>query len=78
MQLTNWLMHLKHLLKNFVHNDLTIEVYNLTGQLIDKIQIVNTGDQHIVFDASALSAGDYLVKASDGEFYLTQKITVTK
>lgn len=65
-------------MKNFVHNDLTIEVYNLTGQLIDKIQIVNTGDQHIVFDASALSAGDYLVKASDGEFYLTQKITVTK
>lgn len=65
-------------MKNFVHNDLTIEVYNLTGQLIDKIQIVNNGDQHIVFDASALSAGDYLVKASDGEFYLTQKITVTK
>mgnify|MGYP000281731360 FL=1 len=65
-------------MKNFVHNDLTIEVYNLTGQLIDRIEVVNNGDQHIVFDASALSAGEYMVKASDGEFYLTQKITVTK
>jgi len=65
-------------MKNFVHNDLTVEVFNLTGELIDRIQVVNSGEETIVFDAQNLSAGDYLVKASDGEFYLTQKITVIK
>lgn len=65
-------------MKNFVHNELTIEVYNLTGQLIDQIITTNKGEEHVVFDASNLSAGDYMVKASDGEFYLTQKITVIK
>mgnify|MGYP003423820570 FL=1 len=65
-------------MKNFVHNELTIEVYNLTGQLIDQISTTNKGEEHVVFDASNLSAGDYMVKASDGEFYLTQKITVIK
>jgi Pregnancy-associated plasma protein-A/Secretion system C-terminal sorting domain len=65
-------------MKNFVHNQLTIEVFNMTGQLIDVIEVSNNGNQHIVFDASNLSAGDYMVKASDGEFYLTQKITLVK
>jgi hypothetical protein len=65
-------------MKNFVHTQLTIEVFNMTGQLIDVIEVSNNGNQHIVFDASSLSAGDYMVKASDGEFYLTQKITLVK
>ncbi len=64
--------------KNFEHNELTIEVYNLTGELIDRILVINAGNNKVVFDAQNLSAGDYLVKASDGEFILTQKITVIK
>ncbi len=65
-------------LKNFENKELTIEVFNLTGELIDRIFVNNTGDQHVVFNATNLSAGDYLVKASDGEFILSQKITVIK
>lgn len=65
-------------MKNFVHNDITIEVFNITGELIDRIQVINSGEPVVIFDAQKLAAGDYLVKASDGEFYLTQKITVLK
>ncbi|MFI5170896.1 MAG: M43 family zinc metalloprotease [Chitinophagales bacterium] len=65
-------------MKNFENNELTVEVYNLTGEMIDRISLINSGDENVVFDASALSAGDYLVKASDGEFILTQKITVIR
>ncbi len=65
-------------MKNFEHSELTLEVYNITGELIDRIIVPNTNTKQIVFDANNLSAGDYLVKASDGEFTLTQKITVIK
>ena len=65
-------------MKNFENKDIAIEVYNLTGELIDRILVSNTGDDKVVFDAQNLGAGDYLVKASDGEFILTQKITVIK
>ena len=65
-------------MKNFENKEITVEIYNLTGELINRILVNNTGDDKVVFDAGILSAGDYLVKASDGEFILTQKITVIK
>lgn len=65
-------------MKNFEHSDITVEIFNITGEIIDRVIVPNTHDQQVVFDASQLSAGDYLVKASDGEFILTQKITVIK
>ncbi len=64
--------------KNFEHTTITFEIYNLTGELVDRIIVENTPELHVTFDASQLSSGNYLVKATDGEFTLTQEITVAK
>ncbi len=63
---------------NFEQSTITLEVYNFTGQLIDRMQLNNSGDVKAQFDAASLPAGEYLVKATDGEFILTQQITVVK
>ncbi len=64
--------------KNFEHETITFEIYNLTGDLVDRIFVANTPSVHITFDGAQLAAGNYLVKASDGEFTLTQEITIAK
>jgi len=64
-------------MKNFVHADVTLEIYNLTGEVLDRIILQNAPELHVDFNAD-LPAGNYLVKASDGEFTLTQNITVVK
>ncbi len=64
--------------KNFENEDVTIEIYNMTGELIDRMVLHNAPELHVQFDGSLLSAGNYFVKASDGEFTLTQKISIAK
>lgn len=64
--------------KNFEHEDVTFEIYNMMGEVIDRMILQNAPELHVSFDGSNLSAGNYFVKASDGEFTLTQKITITK
>ena len=64
--------------KNFENENVTFEIYNMTGELIDRMILQNAPELHISFDGSNLSAGNYFVKASDGEFTLTQKITIAK
>jgi len=65
-------------LKNFEHSDITIEIFNMTGALVDRMILANDGEVQASFAVHDLAAGDYLVKASDGEFILTQTVSVVK
>ncbi|HNE46020.1 MAG TPA: T9SS type A sorting domain-containing protein, partial [Chitinophagales bacterium] len=66
-------------MKNFKNADMTVEVYNFSGELVDRVQLINNnGTATATFDASMLAAGTYMVKASDGDYILTQQITVVK
>lgn len=65
-------------MKNFEGNDIIVEVYDFTGNLIDRVQMPNSGDAKAEFSVQTLPAGTYLVKATDGEFILTQQISVVK
>lgn len=65
-------------MKNFEGNTITMDVYDITGNLIDRMLIPNSGDEKVEFQVSELPAGTYLIKATDGEFLLTQQISVVK
>ncbi len=65
-------------MENFEGSDIILEIYNFTGELVDRMQMANSGVVKAEFNAQQLPAGEYLVKATDGEFILTQQITVVK
>ena len=65
-------------MQNFEGSNIILEIYNFTGQLIDRMQMPNSGAVKAEFNVHSLPAGEYLVKASDGAFILTQQVTVVK
>ncbi len=62
--------------------DLTISIYNLKGQLVDRtLEQINVGNNRIVYDSPRLmllSSGVYLLQVSDGHETHTQNITYLK
>ena len=65
-------------LKNFEGNTVTVDVYDITGNLIDRMIVANSGDEKMELQVADLPGGTYLIKATDGQFTLTQQITVVK
>jgi hypothetical protein len=65
-------------IKNFIGNEVTVQIYNMIGQIMEDVQSPNSGDQHVTIDASHFPAGEYLVKVSDGNEILTQQLSVAK
>ena len=62
---------------SLVKDDLTIELFDLTGKLVAKTQI-NKGSTIAYFDVQTLYNGTYMVVISNGVNHLTQKIVINK
>jgi hypothetical protein len=62
---------------SLVKDDLTIELFDLTGKLVAKTEI-NKGSTIAYFDAQTLYNGVYTVVISNGENHVTQKIVINK
>jgi hypothetical protein len=60
-----------------VKDDLTVELFDLTGKLVAKTQI-NKGSTIAYFDAQSLYNGTYMVLISNGENHFTQKVVINK
>jgi hypothetical protein len=50
-------------LSNFMHNDITIEIYNTLGKLVRKIDNIN--QKHYTLSCNNITAGIYIVKVLD-------------
>jgi len=60
--------------------NLKVEVYNLLGQLVTTLTngYKEVGEHSLVWDASNIASGAYLVKIETGGFTQTQKIMLVK
>lgn len=63
-----------------VQAELTLEVYNITGQRVAVLAngTYQAGQHSVTFDASTLSSGIYFYRLSSGSFVQTQKMTLIK
>lgn len=61
-------------------SDVTIDVYNVSGQKIDTIasEFMNAGNHSVTWNASEFSAGVYFYTVKAGEFSRTLKMTLLK
>jgi hypothetical protein len=64
-------------LGDLVKEDYKIELIDLMGKVLKTTQI-NKGSTIAYFDTQALYAGTYLVKISNGQAQITQKVVITK
>jgi hypothetical protein len=62
---------------SLVKDDLTIELFDLTGKLVAKTQL-NKGSTIAYFDVQTLYNGTYMVVISNGVNHFTQKIVINK
>lgn len=62
---------------DLVKEDYTIELYDLTGKLMQSSKI-NAGSTIAYFDTQALYSGTYLIKISNGTAQITRKVVVQK
>ncbi len=62
---------------SLVKDDLTIELFDLTGKLVAKTQL-NKGSTIAYFDVQTLYNGTYIVVISNGVNHFTQKIVINK
>jgi len=58
--------------------DYKLNIYNVTGQLVETITGTSTGFDEVVWDASGLSSGIYFYKLSAGDFTATKKAVLLK
>ena len=62
---------------SLVKDDLTIDLFDLTGKLVAKTQL-NKGSTIAYFDVQTLYNGTYMVVISNGVNHFTQKIVINK
>ncbi|NUO18817.1 FG-GAP repeat protein, partial [bacterium] len=62
---------------NNVHGSADVGIYNLLGQMIDRIPL-SGGMSSVNYNASHLASGVYLVRANSQTNYVTQKLVVLK
>ena len=62
---------------NLVKYDLEVQLFDITGKLINKSRI-NTGSTIAYFDTQTLYDGIYIIKVSNGEMQTTKKIIIKK
>ncbi|MCX6836123.1 MAG: T9SS type A sorting domain-containing protein, partial [candidate division Zixibacteria bacterium] len=58
--------------------DWTLNIYNVTGQLVQNFSGVSTGSDEVVWDASNNASGIYFYKLTAGDFSATKKAVLLK
>jgi len=62
-----------------VESDLTVNIYNVAGQLVKAMDLhLNAGVHSVVWDASDVASGVYFYKVSANDFTKTMKMTLLK
>jgi YHYH protein/Secretion system C-terminal sorting domain len=62
---------------NLNRNNLDVELFDITGKLIQKTVMVQ-GSTIVFFDTQTLYSGEYLIRISDGNDMVTKKVILTK
>ena len=64
-------------MNHLTKNNLDIELYDLTGRLLQKT-VLFQGSTIVNFDTRTLYEGNYLIKIIDNGNVVTKKITISK